>query len=220
LIFTNLKQQLKQKEKSMYKLDPTEARKADNAGGMITEIGKYVGVFTQAVDITAKTGTKGVSFTFKSNDGQKANLSLYTVKSDGSKIMGYQALMAIIACLQLRGIVTAEGQETFWDKVEKKEKQRPATLFPDLANKPIGLLLETEEYAKDDGGVGVKMVLKGVFQAGTELTASEILDKKIKPEQLPRLVQALRHHPLKGTQVARTASASNADDPFGDDFSY
>lgn len=202
----------------MYKLDPVEARKADNAGGMIKEIGKYVGTFTQAVDITAKTGTKGVAFTFKTNDGQKANLSLYTVRSDGSKIMGYQALMAIIACLNLRGIVTAEGQETFWDKVEKKEKQRPATLFPDLANKPIGLLLETEEYAQDDGGVGVKMVLKGVFQAATELTASEILDKKTKPEQLPRLVQSLRHHPLKNNQAARPSSNSSADDPFGDDF--
>lgn len=202
----------------MYKLDPIEARKADSAGGMIKEIGKYVGTFTQAVDITAKTGTKGVALTFKTNDGQKANLSLYTVKPDGSKIMGYQALMAIIACLNLRGIVTAEGQETFWDKVEKKEKQRPAILFPDLANKPIGLLLETEEYAQDDGGVGVKMVLKGVFQATTELTASEILDKKTKPEQLPRLVQSLRHRLLKGNQSARPASTSTADDPFGDDF--
>jgi hypothetical protein len=215
-----LKTTLKQKEKSMYKLDPIEARKADSAGGMITEIGKYVGVFTQAVDITAKTGTKGVSFTFKSNDGQKANLSLYTVKSDGSKIMGYQALMAIIACLNLRGIVTAEGMATVWDKASKTEVQEPATLFPDLANKPIGLLLETEEYSKTDGGVGIKMVLKGVFQASTELTASEILDKKTKPEQLPRLVQALRHHPLKGAQAARPATSSTADDPFGDDFSY
>ena len=198
----------------MYKLDPTEARKADSAGGMIAEIGKYVGVFTQAVDITAKTGTKGVSFTFKSNDGQKANLSLYTVKSDGSKIMGYQALMAILTCLQLRNINTAEGMQTVWDKESKKEVQEPATLFPDLANKPIGLLLETEEYAKNDGSIGKKMVLKGVFQAGTELTASEILDKKTKPEQLTRMVQALRHHPLKAgtTSAARTENTGNQED--------
>lgn len=203
----------------MYKLDATEARKADNAGGMITEIGKYVGTFTQAVDITARTGTKGVDLTFKSNDGQKAKLSIYTVKANGEKIMGFQVLMAVMACLGLRDIKTADGIATKWDNDARQEVQEPATMFPELANKPIGLLLETEDYEKTGGGVGTKMILKGVFQASTELTASEILDKKTKPEQLTRLVQTLRHRPLKSGATPKPASSSH-DDPFGDDFQY
>jgi hypothetical protein len=82
----------------MYNLDPTAARKADQTGNRIDEIGKYVGTFTQAEDITAGTGTKGVALRFESN-GQTANLSLYTTKANGDQIMGYQALMAIMTCM-------------------------------------------------------------------------------------------------------------------------
>ena len=35
----------------MYALDTQAARKADTAGATIKELGKYVGEFTQAVDI-------------------------------------------------------------------------------------------------------------------------------------------------------------------------
>lgn len=62
------------------------------------------------------------------------------------------------------------------------------------------------------------MVLKGVFQAKTELTASEILDKKTKPEQLERMVAGLRHRPLKGHKPA--AAPAQHDDygsPAGED---
>jgi hypothetical protein len=59
-----------------------------------------------------------------------------------------------------------------------------------LQGKPIGLLLETEDSLKRDGATGLRMVIKGVFQADTELTASEMLDRKTKPEQLARMVVA------------------------------
>ena len=92
----------------MYALDTQSARKADQTGSRITELGKYVGTFTQAEDITAGTGTKGVALRFESN-GQSANLSLYTIKPDGEKIMGYQALMAIMTCMSLRNIAPKPG---------------------------------------------------------------------------------------------------------------
>jgi hypothetical protein len=98
----------------MYALDPKAARKADQTGNRINEIGKYVGVFTQAEDITASTGTKGVALRFESN-GQQANLSLYTKKADGTEIMGLQALMAIMTCMRLRNIKPAPGTVKHWD---------------------------------------------------------------------------------------------------------
>jgi hypothetical protein len=213
-----------------YKLDTTEARKADNAGGFITHLGKYIGTFTQAVAIEAKTGTHGVSFAFKSIDGQKANLTIYTVKADGEKIGGYAALMAIMACLSLRGLAQSNGVATQYDRTQKKDIQVNAKIYPELANKKIGVLLETEEYEKTDGSIGAKMVLKGVFHAESELTASEILDKKTVPEQLAKNVASLRHRALK-TQTARPASApqrqasqqsggSNGFDSMEDDIPY
>jgi len=196
----------------MYQLDTQAARHADTAGATIKEIGKYVGEFIQAEDIKTKKGGRGVAFVFKSASGQKANLAIYTTSADGERYQGYDTLMAIMTCMQLRGIKPAPGKVTKWDYEAKKEVQEDGTLFPDL-HKPIGVLLETEDYEKQDGGIGTRMVLKNVFQPGTELTASEILDKKTQPLALAKMVEGLRHRPLKGARPAPQRSAETAGEP-------
>lgn len=192
----------------MYALDTTAARKADNTGSMIKEIGKYVGQFTQAEDLTAPKGTKGIALRFEAQDGRKAQVSLYTIMKNGDKIMGFETLMAIMTCLKLRNIKEKAGTVKFWNNDTKTEETKPAKVFPDLCGKPIGVLLETEDYEKQDHSIGTRMVLKGVFQAGTELTASEILDHKTKPEQLERMVAGLRHRPVKGQRASAPAPQS------------
>ncbi len=197
----------------MYNLDTTAAKKADQTGNRITEIGKYVGTFTQAEDITAGTGTKGVALRFESN-GQAANLSLYTMKADGETIMGYQALMAIMTCLGLRNIEPKPGQVKKWDNETRSEVTLSAQVFPELCGKPIGLLLETEGYWKNDGTEGKRMVIAGIFQAKTELTASEILERKTVPELLPKMAERLHHRPAKA-QAKAPASRPAAAGPGG-----
>lgn len=191
----------------MYELNTDSARKADRGGQMINELGKYVGTFTQAEDVTAKTGTKGVSLTFESNSGQKARLSLYTKKSDGSTIMGFDTLMAIMTCLKLRSIKPAPGIVKSWDNDQNKEVEKQSTVFPDLCGKSIGLLLETEDYLNKDGTPAQhpRIIIKSVFQAETELTASEILDRKTSPVMLPKMVEGLRHRPLKNAPKPRAS---------------
>lgn len=184
----------------MYQLDSNAARKADSTGNQINEIGKYVGKFTQAEDIVAKTGTRGIALSFESDAGQKARISLYTMKADGAKIMGFDSLMAILTCMSLRGIKPQPGTVKVWDNDQKKEVERQGSVFSELCAKSIGLLLETEEYEKQDGSIANRMVLAGVFQAGTEFTASEILDRKTKPEHLEKMVARLHHRPLKGSK--------------------
>ena len=194
----------------MYTLDVQAARHADTAGATIKEIGKYVGEFIQAKDVVTKKGGRGIEFIFKSRCGQKANLAIYTTGANGDRYQGYDALMAIMTCLQLRGIKPAPGKVTRYDFEAKKEVVEDGTVFPDL-HKPIGVLLETEDYEKKDGSIGTRMVLKNVFQPGTELTASEILDKKTQPELLAKMVEGLRHRPLKGARQP----APRQDDGFG-----
>lgn len=184
----------------MYELNATAARKADSTGSMITELGKYIGTFTQAEDITASTGTKGVALNFEALDGRKARLSLYTKKSTGESIRGLETLMAIMACMGLRNIKPVAGTVKFWDNDANAEATKQGSVFPDLCGKPVGILLETEDYEKKDGGTGTRMVLKSVFQSSTELTASEILDRKTIPEQLGKQVIALRHRPAKAAK--------------------
>lgn len=211
----------------MYQLDPQAARKADTTGGMITELGKYVGTFTQAVDITASTGTKGIALLFQSVAGQKARLSIYTMRANGEKLMGYQALSAIMTCLGLRTLAPKSGNYTRWNSETKADEQVQGQVFPDLCAKPIGVLLETEDYQKQDNSIGTRMVLKGLFQANTELTASEILDRKTEPEQLPRIVASLRHRPIRGARPAThaavpasTGSAGSGFDDMDDDIPF
>jgi hypothetical protein len=198
----------------MYALDTQAARHADTAGATIKEIGKYVGEIIQAQDIKTKKGGRGISLIFKSTGGQKANLAIYTTSATGERYQGYDALMAIMTCMQLRSINPQPGKVTRYDYEVKKEVVEDGTLFPDL-HKPIGVLLETEDYDKQDGSVGTRMVLKNVFQASTELTASEILDKKTQPAMLPKMVEGLRHRPLKGARPAQRADNSAGGRPAG-----
>lgn len=194
----------------MYQLDSTAARKADSMGSFINEIGKYVGTFTQAVDIEAKTGTKGINFQFESN-GQRANIPIYVQRADGSKIMGYDILSAVMTCLKLRGIKPQPGQFKQYDFDSKQEVTKNGSVFPDLCDKPIGLLLETEDYLNSNGDTRTRMVIAGVFQADTELMASEILDHQTVPAKLEKFVARLRHRPLKGG----AKQASNDGPPAG-----
>lgn len=184
----------------MYALDTKAAQKADQTGNRINTLGKYVGTFTQAEDITAGTGTKGIALRFESN-GQQASLSLYTKKANGETIMGFDVLMAIMTCLALRNIEPKQGTVKAWDYDTSTEVVKQATVFPDLCGKPIGLLLETEDYLKKDQSTGTRMVIAGIFQAKTELMATEILERKTTPLMLPKMVERLHHRPLKAAKA-------------------
>ena len=199
----------------MYALDTTAAKKADQTGNRLTEIGKYTGTFTQAEDITASTGTKGIALRFEAN-GQSANLSIYTTKANGEAIMGFQVLMAIMTCLGLRNIEPKAGTVKKWDSTTNTEVTKNAQVFPDLCGKPLGLLLETEGYVKNDGSEGKRMVIAGVFQAKTELTASEILDRKTTPELLPKMVARLHHRPVKTKSAPQSHSTTGGGNGFDD----
>ena len=199
----------------MYSLDTKAARAADTSGASIKELGKYVGEFTQAKALVSKnTGAKGIEFAFKSMSGQKANLSIYTMSASGEHYQGYDALMAIMTCMSLRNIKPVLGKAVKYDYDTRKEVTEECEIFPDLC-KPIGLLLETEDYLKQNGETGTRMVMKSIFQANTELVASEILDKKTVPQQLEKMVTGLRHRALKTAQRTAQHSSSQSGPPAG-----
>lgn len=190
-----------------YELDTNQARKADQRGAFINETGKYVGKIIRAEEITANSGTKCIDFSFASNTGQQAKFALYTERKDGSRInIGHAFVMALMTCLKVRSIKPSPMRVKKWDNEAGAEVDATAPCFADLMSKDIGVLLEAEQYEKNSGDVGTRMVLAGVFQADTELTASEVLDKKTTPEQLPKMVAMLRDRPLKaGKSSGRTA---------------
>jgi hypothetical protein len=201
----------------MYTLDTQAAKQADQSGKFIKETGKYKGRFIKAEALTATTGTQGIAFTFESDEKQTANITIYTVKSNGEKLYDFQKLMAIMACMKLRTVSDPViGKATKYDFDAKQDVQYDAPLLLDLMNKPIGLLLQSCEYEKQKdrvptGEYGWKLEINGAFEASTELTASEILGGKTKPELLASMVAHLSDRPLKnkGAGSPRVAPQSS-----------
>jgi biotin-(acetyl-CoA carboxylase) ligase len=212
----------------MYTLDPTAAKQADQTGKFIKETGKYKGRFTKAEALTASTGTQGIAFTFESDEKQVANFSIYTMRANGERLPSFQVLMALMACMRLRNISNpVKGVATKYDFDAKADVQYEADLLMDLMNKPIGVLLQSCEYEKQKdrvptGEYGWKIELQGAFEASTELTASEILNGKTKPELLANMVAHLADRPLKNKGVQRTAQPVTAGGPgdFDDDIPF
>lgn len=205
-----------------YALNTTEAKAAEYTGGTIHESGKYIGTFTRAEDIKAASGATGIEFAFATAGGQRAICNIYTLNKDGKPIFGRKMLMALMTCMKVCNIEAKPAQVKKWDRDAGAEVTVTVPVFADLMNKPIGLLLQAEEYEKRDGGIGVKMNIAGCFDAATELTASEILDKRTTPEQLPKMLAALRDKPLRtqGVKTPPPTGGAGAFDDMDDDIPF
>lgn len=191
-----------------YTLDTNAAKQADSINSRIDQSGKYVGTFTRAEQTVSTKGTKGVDFSFKSETGATADyLTIWTHKADGEPLHGFKVLMAIMTCLRVKSLTAAQGEVEKYDQASKSRIKVTVPLFQDLMHKPIGLLLQMEEYAKTAGGTAWKPTIFAAFDKD-EFTASEILTKAAKPETLSRMVQSLKDRPLKG-------SAAHTDTPSG-----
>lgn len=206
----------------MYSLNTTAARQADERSGRIAEIGKYVGTFSRAEDVQSAKGTKGIDFAFETSDKQSANFTLWTFNKEGKELYGFKQLQALMACLRVREMAPKAAIVRKWDKTAQGMVDVEGQIFEALMSKPVGVLFETEEYQKfvngAPGDIGTKIVPAYFFDAQTEMTASEILDKKVAPAQLAKLVQTLRHRPLrKAAAAAATGEPQPAGNGFEDD---
>jgi len=184
------------------KLDAEKA-KAACGGGYIQRTGKYIGQFTQAVCIEPPSGAKGIEFEFISETGEQASFSIFTQGKDGKDIYGLNQVHAIMTCMRLRGATVAMQKASIWDSKEQKRVEKPMPQLTGMLNKPIGILLEMEEYKNGNGEPKKRMNFKHAFEAATELMADEILAGKAGPERLPREVAKLKD------QVAKPANNAN-----------
>ncbi len=199
-----------------YALDTNDARKAEYTGGRIEESGKYIGKFTRAEDIKAASGAVGIEFAFETEGGQRTIANIYTLNKDGQPIFGRKMLMALMTCMKVREIEAKPAQVKKWDREAGAETTVTVPVFATLQDRRIGLLLQAEEYEKRDGSVGVKMNIAGCFDPATELTASEILDKRTQPEQLPKMLAALRDKPLRQSGGVKTPPPAGGGSSFAD----
>ena len=71
--------------------------------------------------------------------------------------------------------------------------------FPALTGKPIGVFLQ-KELSIYNGEEKAKMNLVGSFEADTQLTASEILDKSVTPKNYSSKLAWLEKKPVKDSR--------------------
>lgn len=210
------------------KFDEKEARQADRSNQSIRVAGKYIGTITRAEKLLSKKNTEGFGLSFKTDDGQTANyLDLYTVNDKGETLPSMATVQAIMCCTRTRE--APEGSIKFekWDSDAKVMYEASANGYPTLMGKRIGLLLQQElsDNPNDPSKHNDRVIVYGVFEADSELTASEILDKKTVPEKLGKMVTALMAKPIndrranKSTHSPSTQSTSKNDD-FEDDIPF
>ncbi|MCE2918225.1 MAG: hypothetical protein LW768_22125 [Rubrivivax sp.] len=184
-----------------YDLNTNNAR----AAGMstrITEKGAYIGKFTRAQAITAKSGAEGIEFSFESDDGQRADyLSIWTTNRDGKELYGRKVLDAIMTCMKARSI---SAEPTPFKRNDGQTEMVPQ--FRALLGR-VGVFLVSEQYEKDDGSVASKMALVLPFEADTKRTAAEVLDKA-SAGSFDRILASLRDKPLQAKTSQRRAAAA------------
>lgn len=206
-------------------LDTNEAKKADRLNPAIRESGKYTGVITRAEKLLSKKGTIGLGISFKTDDGQTANyLDLYTVNAKGESLPSNGTVNAILACTRTKE--APEGSITFdaWDSETKKEVKKTVNGYPTLMGKRIGFLLQRELSTNEENGKeNDRVVIFGVFEADSNFTATEILNKATKAETLEKMHASLMNKPIHdrrtNAKLTTPSNTSNFDD-FADDIPF
>jgi hypothetical protein len=197
-------------------LNAAEARQADRVNTSIKESGKYIGVITRAEKLISKKNTEGFGLSFKADDGSTANyLDLYTVNASGETLPSMATVQAILCCTRTKEAKEGNIQFDKWDNDAKATVKATANGYPELMGKRIGLLLQRELSTNNTNGKDVdRVVIYGVFEADSELTASEILDKKTQPEKVAKMIGALKPVNDRRTGASQTASPNAPHDDF------
>jgi hypothetical protein len=128
-----------------------------------------------------------------------------------------------MTCLKVRGIDASKATVEEYDRDTNSMQPKNVEVYKALQDKPIGVLLQMEEYEKKDGSVGERPVFAGFFDPATEQVATEILDKK-EPQILAKLIGQLTPvRKLKGAPRAAVQGyqgGTGMPDTFGDDIPF
>jgi len=200
-----------------YQLNPKLAKEADNPGAYLAEAGSYIGRFTRAEKlVSSKSGAHGVGFTFETGNGQSCRFDLWTMNADESQsYYSLRHLNAIMTCLRVKEIDPQPGPIERWNPQTRQRDKVTGYVYPQLMDKPIGVVLQRVEYDKFENGypsgqTAFKLELYGAYRAEDGFTASEILEKATQPQKLEKLIAAaMKDKLLPAGKKAPAAQAQN-----------
>lgn len=204
------------------KLNRESAIAADSIASGIREAGKFVGVITRAEKLTSEKGTVGLGLSFKADNGQTADyLDLYHTKKEGDALSGLKTVNAVMCCAKVKEAKDGMIQCEKWNDAHGKREMVSVPGYPDLMGKRIGFLFQkTIEDGYNGGADRERIAIFGVFNAETELTASEMFGQKTKPERLSAMLDALLARPVHDKRkpgAKRPAASGNGGSSGGAD---
>lgn len=181
-----------------FTLDKAKAMSADNKSAWINETGKYELVIEQAQIARKSSGAIMLELVLLDDTERKARTSFCLYQKDGSENKnGAGTMNAILACLRMREANSVQQRIEVWDATARQNVMAMAECL-DIAGRKIGLLLQKVSGTYDNKPTS-KLEIYGVFEAGTDLTASEILSGITSPEKLSRMVATLADKQEKRT---------------------
>jgi hypothetical protein len=190
--------------------DQLAVQPESNFGGKIETSGAYAGRLTLAKERVAKTGTKGIEFTFEADDGRVARfLTLWVARATGEKIeYPFSQLSALMACLDVARIDSVTTTVDEWNPAQGGWAPGQAEVFPDLMNKPIGVVLQREER-QWEGKTYVSMKIVEFFDPRDRSTPAEIMSGQRSGASLDRLVSNLKETVVRHDPPPAYASGSS-----------
>lgn len=185
-------------------------------GDYITEGGAYVVTITEAKYEKAKTGTDGLVFTVKTDDGLTAQyLRVFFAKA--AAVQG-QAGEPIKGGVSMLNAMMGLTRVTAMTAVDRKDK---GWHCPELEGKKMGLFLQKVIYTKNDGSQGYKFEIVVPFNPVDKKTMREVVENK--PAQtIDRMLSSYKDKVESGNNAASANSGSSgfssgtggyADDP-------
>lgn len=206
-----------------FEVDRKAAKEANNGGKRITEPGIYSGKFRAAWYEKAEKGTEGVAFFFQNESGQEAGpLVIYTHKANGDELPGYKLVNAIAVCMGGKKIEPRRAKVTFFDYDTKQDVLKEKDVYPALVGK-IGLFLQLEEYTKNNGEQGTRLVINAPFNPDTRLMAVEIVDGITTPKRIDAYAtyfETVKVKKEKGRKESSQSQSSPPADDFEDDIPF
>lgn len=207
-----------------YTLDPSKAREAGRASKFISSSGKYKGIFTRAEKKVSQNNAEGIEFDFESADGQKATITVWTKGRDGSELFGVNFIHAMMSAMKIREIHDRLIRVKKYDHESKSEIDADAQCYESLMGKPIGIVIQMEEYENQKHEIKEKPSFFCFFDPLTELTSSEILDKAVQPLELAQKIRYVSEVPVKTLKKKPVAQAPQpypkSEDRFDDDIPF
>ena len=208
-------------------LNADDARKGDTVSNVLRESGKYIGTITRAEKLLSRNNVEGLGLSIRTDDGCTASyLDVYTVRlSDGERLRGYHLVQALLACLKLRDVDDGTIEADKWDSVARVNVRTKLPGYPALMGKRIGVILQRELSINQSNGEDFdRLILIGVFDPVTQLTASEILGGKTEPKRIHDYEKMLERMPVldkrKGRSTGKASAPVAASGDFDDDIPF